>query len=703
MTQEQPQAFIPIMFSPNGTPTQLPDNAVGTERTLIELAAECERNGQNDIGDYLLSKAMEAESNGGQAGLHVPGLNSPSGYTYELEDSLIKSLAINSMSPSPTPHKFNESLYLLGGYNGIVDPAQMTQWTFSVLRSAVNNIYTGGIFYYVANKATRYTKKPRHAKDKGFEIGMRDRRAKVTRAVAKKIDEITDLILHGGYYREPNGRLRTHPETGQPGVWDGNGEDRAVNFCDFTKAMIIDSLSMDWACFRKEPGSDKKKYPVVFFTPVDSQMIRRANPKAYKPAIVKTEKYVQFVEYAPGYSGQIAREFPWYRMGTMVRNPRFDFFTKGYGHSETEIVLDVLSAMVLGLRFSREYYDNNHIPPMIVSMMAGAKPMSLKGSAALRSAILQTGGPGAFWKALFLQFPPGTQGNPVQSTPLRSQIGGQAEINGAMQLMAFLYTLLCSLYPVMPEELGVESFTVLRQSLNQASNQPEFQKGDDKFRALMEPYAACLNEHIVWLIDPDFELRWVGLEAESEAAELEAGLKKQQLGMTLNQLQDESDKPRVKPPVDPVFYDSIAVKYDRDKFDTYEDWQSKINAVYEKECEKKEYPFAWSQYADVPIGNQQAMMVWQQEQQQLQQAKQEKDMQEHPEKYQQQQQQFGQFPGQGEQPGGGEEELEDKEKPKRDLPPWMQGMDEENEPEEKSKPPMQKGIQGGRVIEVVVQ
>ena len=667
----------------------------GAAHALANLAAECDKDGNPQVAEYLFGKALESERQGREVAIAVPGFTSQYGQRYSMDDDLIKALVRNAWSPSPTPFKINETLYLLGAYTGIRDPGEVMQQTHAILKAASQNVFMAGPLRLCANKATRYTTQSFHKRDKGFEIRMKDRRASVTRVVAKKIDEITDLLLHGGFYQDPAGHIRVHSQTGEPGVWDGNEEEKAFNFRDFTMAVMMDSLTMDWACYRKEPGQDRKKYPVVFFTPLASERVLRTVGKIYKPQILmdKKEGPVAFVEYGPGWSHQAIREYPWYRMGTMVRNPRVEFFTRGYGYSETEVVLDVLAAMQLGLRFIREYFDNNHIPPAIIELRGQATTMGEQPMESLRSQMMQTGGPGAYWRVLFLQFLGGQPNSGLDVKPLRGVLGAQGEMQFGMQAWTLFYNLLCSILPVTADELGFEQFRVQRASLSERSSEPQLTKGEDKFRPLMDAYAASLNENIIELVDPDFQLSWVGLEGDTEAGQVELGNKQMQIGWTANQVADYMDEPRTLHPLDPVLHAGIAKKYKEEDFDTHEEWRDKVDGLYEKECEKQHYPKAWSAAWDSPAGNPYMSQVWSSEQQEIQQAVMQAAQvrgypQEPPENIP-----FEQQEGQ-EQPGG-EQEGQQEESP--NVPRGRFGQEEEEE-----QPPVAKAM-GPRVIEVVVR
>lgn len=187
---ETPQAYIPVVLQQpqngGGAQAALAPNAQGSERTLFDLAVDAARGGQQEVSDYLLNKAIEAEGRGGATTLHLPGLQSPFGHIFSLDDPLIKAVTRGGLSPQPTLHKFNETLFMLGTYLGIKDPGAATGASFAFLKAAARFPLIESIISTYVYYATRFAKIPRSPNDKGFEIGLEDEKAKVTRGGAEE-------------------------------------------------------------------------------------------------------------------------------------------------------------------------------------------------------------------------------------------------------------------------------------------------------------------------------------------------------------------------------------------------------------------------------------------------------------------------------------------------------------------------------------
>lgn len=615
-------------------------NARASSNTLLDLAEQAEKSGEYALSTALLQKAVEADRRHGQVALDFPSMGLPfqglgAGYMpgndaglIDLDAPLMKSLAKNSLKADPTPYKVSEALHYLGAYTGIREPTEATRTTLLFLRKVSETPAVAPITNNLVKRSHSYARRPRRPTDTGWEIRMKDRKAPFTSAVRKRIEELEGIIAHGGYLRDPDGSRRVNPYTGEPGVWDGKGEERAMNFREFLATALRDTMAMDWFCFRMEPadGALREKFPIVFYSPVDSAQVRRTVWRKYDPTILKGEK-VHYVEMAPGYGTQVMREYTWDRLTCMVRNPRVDFYGKGYGYAEIEMALDVIAGLLLGYKSIRSWFDENHIPPGIVNVIGG---MESEGSfQVLRQQLSQMGGPNAFWKLLYM-FQRGTPTGPqpsVNFVPLRNATGAVNEMEFGLQAATMFYNLVCAVIGMDPEETGMQAYSNRGNALSDGSPESKLENSRDKFFVpTMEAIGSCVQESVIERIDEDFEFGWVNLNADAQELQDRHIQALMVRGFTPNQISDELDEPRVMRPYDPVLYEEVARHFSEDDYDTHEEWREKVNAQYVKECKKRKYLQSWSAAWDAPVGNPSMMTIWAQEQellmQQLQQRQQ---------------------------------------------------------------------------------
>lgn len=594
-----------------------PVNALASPYTALEIADTLEKQAttieERTVAHSLLQQAFEADKRGRALGLSLPGLTADlgGGPTCIDGDALLKSMAANSLKPKPTPVRVNYTLDALGEYTGIQDAATLTSRTMAFLEAVSRTPAVQLIIRTRVAQAQRFCRRSRFKGDIGLGIRQIEERRQLTGAAARERDALEDFVLHGGYRFEPNGQLRRRDFDGQPGVWDGAGQVLAGGLHQTVGIMVRNALGLDWAPVRFEPGGDENAMPVAWFSnaDVDAKQIRRTYEHKYVPQIDRSGLPTAFIELEPNSSvsaGMVRREFPWNRMAVMVRNPRTDFFGRGYGFGETESALDLLASMILNLKFRSEYFDNNHIPPAIVTLRGQLAGFNDNSLSALRTQLaMKTGSAGAFFKLLYIGLPPDEKAG-LDIHPLRNATGAVNEMEYAHSDYQALMTLLCALFLIDPAEVGFKSDNAGGSTLQEADPESRFEHSQDKgLVPLMTAIADFFNKHIIQFLNPDFELFWHGLDhnqVENDNAIAQARLA---LGDTPNEVKDQQDRPRELHAKDTVLWAKTSRKFAQTPELTPEEWRDKVDATYEKEFEKKygDEIDAWSSAWDEPSGN----------------------------------------------------------------------------------------------------
>ncbi|HEY0073752.1 MAG TPA: hypothetical protein VGB77_06585 [Abditibacteriaceae bacterium] len=609
-------------------------NAVASPATAFEFGVQLEEQAttpaEQTLAKAVLDQAYAADKKGQQLGLHLPGLNpGADGRPVCIDgDTLLKSLAANSLNPKPTPVRINHTLDALGEYTGIQDTATLTGHTMGFLEAVSRTPAVQLIIRTRQRQAARWCKRSRSRGLPGFGIRQIEEKRQLTGAAAKEREALEDFVIHGGYRYDTTGQLRRREFDNQPGVWDGRGKVLAGGLQALVHRMVRNALAMDWAPVRFEPSNDEKAMPVAWFSnaDVDAKQIRRTYEEKYVPQIDRSGLPIAFIELEPGTSASasmVYREFPWNRMAVMVRNPRTDFFGMGYGYGETEASLDLLASMILNLKFRAEYFDNNHIPPAIVALRGQLAGFSDNSLSALRTQLaMKTGSVGAFFRLLYLGLPADPNAG-IEILPLRNATGAVNEMEYAHSDFQALMVLLCALFGVDPVEVGYGSQSE-GSSLNEADPETRIEHSQDKgLVPLLEAIADFINKHILQFLNPDFEFYWEGLNKDDEATD-EALKTRFSFGDTANELKDIQDLPRDLHAKDTILWTKTARRFARDKYATTEEWRDKVEAAYEKEFAEKygDDIEAWSTAWDEPAGNVSMMQTIGAEKSELQAAKQ---------------------------------------------------------------------------------
>ncbi len=545
------------------------------------------------------------------------------GSAFNLDGGLEKALARTQLRPQKTPYRINGTLLALGAYDGIREPSEATNKTFAFLQRMARHPIVHAIINTRCSQVTRFARLARGPRDTGFEVGLRDTRAPMTRAARKRQEQLQDLILCNGPLRLPNGKLQTHPETSEPGVWDGLGEEKAFGLRQSLAVETRDSMAMDWSCCRSEPSaSNPERWPVMFFNPVDSAQVRRTEPTRYgSPRIDWRLDRVSFVELSPVNDREVFREYGWNTMSAMVRNPRTDWLGRGYGLAEIEIALEILLSMINGLKFQSDFYSTAHIPYGLLQFLGMPSVAGENYLSAVRQELLRAGGGADWWNIITMLFPmgPNGQSGKAEWTPFRGE--STAELQFVLQYWNLLLNILCGVFQMNPQEIGFEGFSTQQNTLSDSDPASMLDHSDDKgVKPLLEAHAARRNHDIIWRTDSDFEFRFLNVESENETAKEEINSKRMARGWTPNQIADDSDEPRLRIPLETDLYDEIEQRYSEDEFDTSEEHLAKIHKVYEREAKKRGVPKFWSGTPYLPVGSDQMMQLVQAEQSVNQQA-----------------------------------------------------------------------------------
>ena len=578
---------------------------------------------------------------------------------------LQKALALahqnDANAPQATQIRLSASLATLGAYNGLVEPAQIANASFAILKLAARLPLIQAIINTRVNQVMAME----------WKISMRSKGAHASRAARKQIELLTELVQHGGFRREPDrgghrvtkGELRVNSRTGEPGVWDGLGFQQAFSWRNFAAAIVRDRLSMGMGCFRIESGLDKEKYPVAFFRPVASHLVRRAlaplpewGVQGYQSQMESPVANVAYVELDPSslgsLGGQVLREYKWDEMGVLESYPCVDALNTTYPYCEVEHCLELMASHLNADRFAAENYDNNHIPLGIVSIIGST--LGEEAFFDLQSQIAKGGGMGAFYRLLYLHFLGDQSGAGVNFTPLKSQSGIGAELQWALQYQQGLRDQILGVFQMNPEELGGRGQDWNGPKLSQGGPDASIAHSKDKgLEPLVGSLGETVNKNIVWRFDDDFSISFPNLDGSTDAEDARDQGTWMSLGRTWNEVLDARDEARKRLPVEPDKWDSVSRHIKAELKKRYgAEWEDRLDSpdlvgewsdtLYEQMMSEEGVPCIWSTAYDTPTGGAQGQMqLVQGERMQNQQFRQEKKQEE-----QQQAQAQGGAPGQ---------------------------------------------------------
>ena len=386
------------------------------------------------------------------------------------------------------------------------------------------------------NQVARFARLPRWRGDIGIEVRMRDPEARPTKADKKRMRQIEDFILRCGAANDPDGMRR-------PGL------------DPYLRMVVRDMLTLDAGV--SELREDRKGNLFDFWA-VDASTIRLASPtyepnQAIKTSYGKTHygiegqgfggvaqdpkaaiAYVQLIDSTP------YAEFTLNEMAYWIRNPRTDLLANGYGFSELEMLIEIVTGYLNGVQYNTRYFTHGGIPEGVLSLVGNYKQEDLDDFRRYWNAMVA--GVGNTWRLPVLGF---KDGHGLNWTSMKSN-NREMEFS---QWLDFLTNLCCAIYQIDREEIGMGSKSqgepggIGGEGGAQATLQHSLQKGLHPLLARIEH---GINEEIIPRIDAkdsdEFVFAFTGLDPDQESAKVDLATKKINAGLiTVNDWRAEND------------------------------------------------------------------------------------------------------------------------------------------------------------------
>lgn len=299
------------------------------------------------------------------------------------------------------------------------------------------------------------------------------------------------------------------------------------SFTTFVRKIMQDSLTIDQLAFEvvRNRGGEPLK-----FRAVDGSMIRlldsvdpnyaqnfeRFRWKGYLP------KYCQVFEQQIVFNPQLQEYvlyYPW-ELGFGVRNVSTDIWNNGYGKSELETLIEIVTYILNGVQYNGNFFKNGSNPKGFIKMK------SPNTNAAQMNEFKQK------WRQMLT----GTEN--AHKIPIFSGIDMEwvdlQKGNRDMEFdnwTKFLIVMLCSVYRIDPSELGFQ-FRDAAQVFGQDGQRQRLDHSKKKgLYPLLIFLQDIINRYIVSELDEEMEFAFTGIDVEDEAKQVDLDSKKLQSGM----------------------------------------------------------------------------------------------------------------------------------------------------------------------------
>lgn len=339
---------------------------------------------------------------------------------------------------------------------------------------------------------------------------FKEGKKEISSAEKKKIEEIVEFLMNSGFNEK----------------WD-NIDD----FQTFVRKIAFDSLTLDQLAFEvvRDKGWNIKKYRAVdaslirFLDSVDSKQRERLEDyrfKGYLPRFCMT--WDEQILINPTTKEPILY-YPW-ELGFGIRNKSSDIRKNGYGTSELEILVELIT----GVLWSIQYNMNN--------FSIGSTP---KGFINVKNANISDSNLNEFRQA-WSQMMTGVRN--AKRTPVINGIDLEwidlDKSNREMEYQEwaqFLVIMVCSVYRIDPSELGF-SFKNQAQLFGQDGQKARLQHSREKgLKPILIFLENIITKYIVSEIDEDYEFVFTGIEVEDEETQVNLDKTKLESGMVAMQ------------------------------------------------------------------------------------------------------------------------------------------------------------------------
>ena len=332
---------------------------------------------------------------------------------------------------------------------------------------------------------------------------------KLSKEQEAKINDITEFILNCGVNEV------------DPYSHEG--------FETFLSKILKDSLECDQGCFQLTPNLSDDLFS---FEAVDGATIRIADTyfKQHDDDYKEKNKdrlvdgYLPF--YVQIYMNCVINEYYPKDLAFCVRNPTSDIYANGYGRSELEDLVALITNILNADSYNANYFKVGSNPKGILRVSGNFNSSRLEE---FRNQ----------WQSTMSGIR-NAHKIPIVEAEKLDFINTQMSSKDMeyQNYYYFMMKLVTAVYQVSPEEINFDiSNGSENKSMFDNSNESKIKNSKDKgLKNLLKHIERWINKHIINRLDNDYEMLFVGLESEDQQVELQDDIMKMQNFMTVDEI-----------------------------------------------------------------------------------------------------------------------------------------------------------------------
>lgn len=318
----------------------------------------------------------------------------------------------------------------------------------------------------------------------GFAIRHVDREHTITPTEKESIGLLQRFFSNCGWEFNPRARRKLKRD----------------NFAMFMGKSVRDSLVLDSAAIETEFKRDRK-LGIDGFYPVDGATIRLTTEDGFRGD--KDVFALQVVQ------GRIRTSYTLDDLIYEARNPRSDVILSGYGMSEVELLVKIVTGFLNALQLNMRGFSDNSIPRGVMHLTGNYSPDDLAQFRRYWNAMVK--GAASSWSV------PVLVSKDQESRASFENFGIEFSEMYFSKWMTFLTSIVCAVYGMAPDEINFESFTNGTSSLSGSDTEQKLAASKDKgLRPLLSYYEQLFTDYIVAEFNDEFVFRWTGLDEKDE-------------------------------------------------------------------------------------------------------------------------------------------------------------------------------------------
>lgn len=375
---------------------------------------------------------------------------------------------------------------------------------FESMRSMVDATpILNGIVLTRIRQVARFCRPQTDLSSTGFVIEHRDRTIDLTDEQKTATQLLQKFIENGGWEFDPRRRKRLKRDT----------------FMQFMAKSVRDALTMDAAPIETEFKRDRNLGLDGFYA-LDGASIRLCTEQGYQG---DDEIYaVQVIQ------GQIRTAYTYDDLVYEVRNPRTDVTACGYGYSETEMLVRVVTYLLNTMTYNGSFFDKNSIPRGLLNVYGNFDQKDLAVFKRQWNAMVR-----GISNAHSL---PVMVSKDQESGADYTEIGNQLSEMAFGKWLSFLTSVACAIYGCAPEEISMESYTSGKAPLSGSDTEEKLVSANDKgLQPLLDYYEGVFTDFIIRPCAEDYVLSFKGLDADDKKTRNE----RQKLSLTWNEIRSQ--------------------------------------------------------------------------------------------------------------------------------------------------------------------